>query len=187
MDCCSICSLHFSYHETTLWKRVPFCAGRGQLLGKRGGKKIIWQMAWTIPFLLTFAVIPVFPVLAQCTCTMVLMLLWGYKGGINSGVLSLSFPPFFWAILCAASRRASGEGVLCSGYSRLLTWTSCVVAAKVLICLESWNGLGWTFKDHLVQPPPPPPPRTGTSSSRSGSSRPRPTWLWTLRTAPRLL
>lgn len=42
-------------------------------------------------------------------------------------------PPVLLGILCAASRRASGEGVLCSGYSWLLTRTSCGVAAEVLI------------------------------------------------------
>jgi len=76
---------------------------------------------------------PVFPVLAPVFNTIIVMLLSGYEGEINSGVLPLSFLLFFWAIFWAASRRASGEGLLCAGCSWLLTWTSCVVAAKVLI------------------------------------------------------
>lgn len=124
-------------------KRVPFCAGKRQLLGKR--KNIVWQMSWTIPFLLTFSVIPGFPVLAPVFNTVVLLLLWGYKGGINSGILSVSFPLFLCLIICAASRRGSDGGMLGSSYSQLLTWTSCVIAANFLVWIESWNhGMVWT-------------------------------------------
>ena len=170
-----------------IMKKGSFLCREGTVVREEEKQNIIWQMAWTIPFLLTFAVIPLFPVLAPVFNTMALMLLWGYKGGINSGVLSLSFPLFFSVIRCAASRRASGEGVLCSGYSRLLyvdLLCCCCQSLNLNRIMESWNGLGWTFKDHLVQPP---LPRSGTSSSRSCCSRPRPTSLWTLWITPRLL
>lgn len=132
-------------------KKRSFLCREGTVVGEEEKQNIKWQVEWTIPFPLTFAVIPVFPVLALVFNTRVLMLLWGYKGEINSGVLSLSFPPFFWVILCAASRRASGEGVLCSGYSWLLTWTSCGVGAKVLIWTESWScGMVWVGPSNII-------------------------------------
>lgn len=117
MNCCFIYSLDFSWHEpTSSWKRFPFYAGRGELFGKRKRQSIIRQMAWTTPFLLTFALIPGFP---SCSCLSSAVVLWGYKGGMKSGVLSLSSLPFFWAVP-VLSRRVSGEGVLCSAYSACL-------------------------------------------------------------------
>lgn len=131
-------------------KKGSFLCRKGTVVGEEAKQNIIWQMAWTIPLPLTFAVIPVFPVLLIFN-TMVLMFLWGYKGKVKSGVLSPFFPPFFWVILCAASRRASGEGVPCSGFSWLLMWTSCGVGVEVLIWTESWScGMVWVGPSNVI-------------------------------------
>lgn len=143
-------------------------------------------MAWTTPFLLTFAVIPVFPVLALVFNSGPNVAMALQKRNEEWGPIPV-LPP---VLLGQSPVLRVGEwvGKMCcvvftlAAYMDLLGW--CCRGLHFNRNMELWNHLGWTFKVHLLQLL---LPCSGTSSSRSGCSRPRPTWFWTLWIAPRLL
>lgn len=132
-------------------------------------------MAWTTLFLLTFVVIPVFPVLALV-----------FNSGPNAAVElqrrneewgPITVLPLILLGNPLAPEQQSEWGrcaVFCLLW--LLVWTNllgcCCLSIHFNRNMELWNHLGWTFRVHLVQPPLPWPGTSSTDQVAQGPIQP---------------